>query len=1013
MDEVNPIYMQAELRSSFRMINCRKLRTFCILAVIFVYFQNSCFAQTGITYDIKKPEKYENRVLGSEKTETTKFKVPRRFIQNTITHYNYYFNANNKINEVLARAKGQNKDDYTQLLPFYNYSLDVTARDKRNLDSIIDKVTTAILIHDLRNDWVDNLYILMGRAYYYKKELDSAYITFQFVNYAFSKDKDGYDVPIGSNANKEEGAPALSVSTNEKRNIVKKTFSMPPSRNESLIWQIRTFIAKGQMNKAAALIEILKHDPQFPDRLKNDLNEMQALWFYRQSVYDSAAIYLEKALGNADGRLEQARWEFLIGQLYERSGKPDNAKFWYEKTIQHTYDPVMDVYARLNAIRQNRGKNAGDNYIKENISALEKMARKEVYASYRDIIYYAAAEMELERKDRVAATAFLIKSTRNTLPNSPQRDKSFLLLGDLSLEDKKYKAAKNYYDSINVSDIGIAERLKQLQERKQGLSKIVEQQNIIHRQDSLQAIAALSENDRDAYIKKLVKAFRRQQGLQEEEQNGGQNFSFGSNNNNAQQDLFGTGANGDWYFYNNSLKAKGYSDFKSRWGNRPNVDNWQVASLVSRQKLSPGNGQGNQLVSQDNPVNAQQAPVNVTAESLLANVPLTPEKMQKSKDSIENALHFLGKALQETIPDYPSAINAYDSLIVRFPSTKYYEETLFNLYFCYKKMGDDVNANRILALLEQKYPNGKYLAVIKNPNAPTPDDIQKSNATRQYEKIYSEFIEGNFDQALADKKTADSLYGEKYWTPQLLYIEAVFFVHQRRDSLAMAELNNVIRKYPGTPISAKAKNMLDVLKKRKELEEYLSNLKIVRSTDSLNAPVATAAPPKEPGQREVKVNRAKTALDSAQAPRQKQGVDSALTAKKLPVIASVFSYVPEKAHSVAILMNKVDPVYVTESRNAFNRYNRENYYSQTFNITNIALNDTFKLVVIDSFENAQLALAYLDKAQKLAPREIIPWLPPAKYSFFIISAANLELLKNNKDVNAYKKFLSAYFPDKF
>src|SRR5882724_7249562 len=283
--------------------------------IFFFLFAVNGFGQSGITYDLKKPEKYENRQLGYEKTELKKFKLPRHFIQNTITHYNYYFNANNKLNEILARAKSQNRDDYTQLLPFYNYSLDVTMRDRRNLDSLIDKVNTAILVHDLRNDWVDNLYMLMGRAYYYRKELDSAYITFQFINYAFGpKEKEGYLKTIGSNANEEEGGSAISVSTNEKRNVVKKAFSLPPSRNESLIWQIRTFLMKDQLAQAAAMIQTLKLDPLFPSRLQGDLQEMQALWFYKKNMYDSAAVHLEKALGNASGRLELARWEYLIAQ---------------------------------------------------------------------------------------------------------------------------------------------------------------------------------------------------------------------------------------------------------------------------------------------------------------------------------------------------------------------------------------------------------------------------------------------------------------------------------------------------------------------------------------------------------------------------------------------------------------------------------------------------------------------------------------------------------------------------
>ena len=103
-------------------------------------------------------------------------------------------------------------------------------------------------------------------------------------------------------------------------------------------------------------------------------------------------------------------------------------------------------------------------------------------------------------------------------------------------------------------------------------------------------------------------------------------------------------------------------------------------------------------------------------------------------------------------------------------------------------------------------------------------------------------------------------------------------------------------------------------------------------------------------------------------------------------------------------MDKVDPVYVTEARNAFNRYNQENFYGQSLTIDNSSVSDTLKLVVISSFENAKAALDYMHKAQASAPGEIVPWLPANKYSFMIISGTNLDLLLNSKDMPAYRRF---------
>ncbi|HEY4290934.1 MAG TPA: hypothetical protein VGN00_27725, partial [Puia sp.] len=422
-----------------------------LLSVFFAFIYLASSGQVGVDYTLVKPKKFENRTLASEKSNNgKKFKKSRRFIQNTITHYNYYFNANEKLKMILERAKSQFRDDYTRLLPFYNYTLEATLAQKRELDSIIYKCTAGILIHDTRNDWIDNLYLLIGKAYYLKKDFDSAYITLQFLNFAFApKESDGYDKPIGSNANEEEGGNANIVSTIEKRNILQRALSLPPSRNDALIWTVRTYIAKEQFGEASALIEVLSHDPEFPARLVPNLNEVRALWFYKRSIYDSAAVYLEKALPAATTREEDARWEYLIAQLYERVGNSFEAKTFYERTITHTYDPILEIYARLNAIRQN--KEGAADFIARNIQALARMAHRDKYESYRDIIYYTAAQMELERNNTPGAESFLLQSVHYaTQTNSLQRNRSFLQLANLSFDEKKYRAARNYYDSLNI-----------------------------------------------------------------------------------------------------------------------------------------------------------------------------------------------------------------------------------------------------------------------------------------------------------------------------------------------------------------------------------------------------------------------------------------------------------------------------------------------------------------------------------------------------------------------------------
>lgn len=966
-------------------------------------------AQQGLSFDLPKPKKFENRKLASEKTEEKKYTIPRRFMQNTITHYNYFFNANEKINDVLARAKADYRDNYTKLLSFYNYDLDGTARFKNDLDSVIYKATAGILLHDLRTNWVDNLYMLIGRAYYLRKDLDSAYMTFQYVNYAFSpKEKDGYDKVIGSNSN--EGGNAFSISTNEKRNIAKTVLSRPPSRNESLIWQIKTYLANDEMPEAASLIQTLRHDPLFPSRLKTDLQEVQSLYFYKQGMYDSAAVYLERALGNALNQQEKARWEYLVAQLYEASGKSDLAKDFYNRAVKHTIDPVMEVYGLMNGIRQEGGND--EKAIQHAIDELSKMARKDKYVDYRDIIYYAAARMELDRNKPDNAKSFLGKSIKYSVNNQQQKSRSFLALAAISFDQKDFISAKRFYDSVDANAV-TEEEMAMFNNRKESLTVIAAQQSIINRQDSLQRLAAMPEAEREAFVKKLLKQLRKQQGIKEDDVSFGNTSTVYNSKNDAPVDLFSSGDNkSDWYFSNAALKSKGYGSFRANWGNRPNVDNWRRSAVV-QQQMNNGRPVADAGM---NTGTTQEAMKPLNYENLLEKVPTTPEKLKISNDSIMNARFALGVALQDQLEDYPAAITAYEQLLERFPASPLEEKTLFNLYYCYKKTGNEGRMAQVKQLLESKYGSGKLAGIVKNPVAP--DSLRKKEGAQSYEAIYTLFIEGKFDEALAKKHEADSIYGKYYWTPQLLYIEAVYHIQQRADSTARNVLNNIVTLFPNTPMAAKAQKLAEVLGRRKQIEDYLTKLQIERPAE--DSVVIVSEPPRQAVAVNIQQNQpvqnqpVKPADNSIVKPKS----DSAQQIIKKPDVVATpsptsFVNAPALQHYVVLVMDKVDPVYVNEARNAFNRYHKEKYYNKQIDITPLALTDDLRLMLIGKFDNAADALDYSDKAKKLAPVDIIPWMPAGKYSFIIITDPNLEVLKNNKDIPAYKKFLTQYYPGSF
>ncbi|RYF91804.1 MAG: tetratricopeptide repeat protein [Chitinophagaceae bacterium] len=949
----------------------------------------------------KKPAEHEEKRLASEKTGEKKFTKFRRLLQNTTTHYNFYFNANNKLNAVVERAKMAHKDDYTKLLPFYPYSIENTSSQQVELDSVIYKATAGLLLHDLRSDWVDNMYLLIGKSYYYRNELDSAALTFQFINYNLFPRKKSEDDNRVVGTNDAPGTGALSIANKENPNILQKVFSQPPSRNDALIWLARTFTAQNEFGDAAGLINILQQDKNLPARLKNDLEEVTAYWFFVQNNYDSAATHLELALNNADNKQDKSRWEFLLAQLYENSGQFDKASAYYQKASLHTTDLIMDIHARLNLAKMMRD-DRDPKQLEYSINNLLRMAKKDRFENYRDYIYYSTAQLALQRPDTAGSMRFLNSAVRYNNDNSNLRNKSFYQLGELAYSTGDFRNAYSYYDSLQLGEADDFVKLDDLNSRKAALGNLVVHIDAVNREDSLQRIAALSPADRDAFIKKLVRKLRKEQGLKEDDRADiGMPITF-ANDKQEQVDLFQSNAKGEWYFYNSNLRSKGLADFLRKWGKRTNTDNWR------RQAASgsiAGNGPGLDPTVLTPAQDSANSIAALNYDALMAGLPLSAEKMDSSNALIARNLLGQAQVFQNELQEYAMAVNKYEEFVSRFSPHESLPDAYLGLYMSYSKLNNQSKAAYYKNLLTSNYAGSMPAIMLQNPSLLQPN-AKNPEVTARYESIYNLFIEGKFSEAVQLKKAADSVHGTNYWTPQLLYIEAMQLIKERQDSAAIAVLQNLQSMYAGSPLSEKAARLADVLGRRSQIEDYLTNLQVTR-TEETNIIVTDEAP----------LVKTVTAAPVTVAPVKVEPVIKTLAVRDTSAIKPVaqnasFKIQPELKHYVVMLLDKVDGVYINEAKNAFTRFNKESHLTTGITVARDTVDAQRVLLLFSSFEDAETALKYFDKVKRAAPREV-SWLPANKYSFFIISEGNLQLLKTNKDLDGYRQLLNSSFGNRF
>ena len=123
----------------------------------------------------------------------------KKFYHTFTSKYNGYFNANELMEESFATLEASRQDNYNQILPIYTYTdVDNPKMVASQLDIAIEKVIKVATIHEV-GDYVDDCYVLMGKAQYLKQDYETAQETFEFFQEEFNPAN-----PYGSNYKKKK-----------------------------------------------------------------------------------------------------------------------------------------------------------------------------------------------------------------------------------------------------------------------------------------------------------------------------------------------------------------------------------------------------------------------------------------------------------------------------------------------------------------------------------------------------------------------------------------------------------------------------------------------------------------------------------------------------------------------------------------------------------------------------------------------------------------------------------------
>lgn len=844
---------------------------------------------------------------------TKKNTFTRRVYHNLTSHYNAYWNGRESFRQGVMELDNKLHDNYNKILAVYKYGTKTEAQSVNPaMDKAIEKASMVIQQHSMVFGgkeyvrWIDDCYLLIGKSYFYKHEYISARRTFNF------------------------------ITTEYPDNDIKY---------KALLWLAKTYTQMEEYEKSEPILKSLQEEAgseEIPFKVERELPLVLANAYILQEKYEDAIDPLIRGIELNNNRDLVTRLKFILAQIYQANNNLAEATKLYLNVIKRNPSYEMAFQAKINLAKSYDAESGDRDKI---IKTLTKMLKDIKNEEYKDQIYYALAEIAIKDQQDSLAQNYLRLSVATSTTNNFQKTISSLKLADIYFAETKYKEAGAYYDTAMQAIPQDFPDIDELKERAEILSSLVDNLVIIQTEDSLQRLAEMPESERlriiDGIIEKLV----------EEEKKKAEEELLKRQNRMYDQDAgFNEFASeGGWYFYNNSAKSQGYTEFIQKWGERKLEDLWR---LSNKQTISFGNEEEEMMASDtlmgDSLITKVEDPMK--RKYYLQNIPLTEEDIIASDNMIKEAYFNLGKLYKEGLEDYPKSKEAFLTLISRFPENKYILETYYNLYKLYESDGDTENMELYKTLILSSFPDSDFARVIENPNYFEELAAQQNEAEKIYSKTYKAFKEGQYFLVVNYAENAIEKYQDTALLPKFEYLRALSLGKVEVVDTLLAALTHIIRTYPKSEVTPLARNIMS--KYKGEGED----------------------------------------IEEIEEPKGKADVP--------------FVYKPRESHFFVVVANR-DSVNVSALKVRLSDFDRKYFSLRKLNINSFLYDNKQQLVTVNAFENDEDAMNYYRTIEQ--NEYVFANLNPKSYFFFIISNTNYPILIKEKNLSTYLK----YFENKY
>ena len=812
-------------------------------------------------------------LLSSCVTEKKKSDISasKKFYHNTTAYYNAFFNAEELIAESMLNMQNAHVDNYNQLISVYDYTnLQNPKLEANNLDIAVEKVSKSASLHR-QSHWVDDCYVVIGKAQFYKQDYETAEETLMFFeeefdpfnpygkNYDPSKEASRAEKEMARKKEKKqkEAERKAEVEAREKSEKEKKKEreAAQKERERAKKEEIKrrkkngrssapktrpTETAKAETDKKEKELEEKtddkkKEEEKEVDELKDGaFNHTTAYWdglywlartLIERENYSSAEYYLNKISGSNAQESVREKIPAARAHLNIKNQEYDKALNYLNEAITVSNDKyAKSRYAYLRAQLYERLGNPN--------AAFAEFERCRSFKPDFEMAFYADInELKLSHSiGKISSKAAIKKMERMA-----EEDKYFdykgpiyFSIGEVLLNDGSTDAAiaafKTATSEGGTKDPDLFYRLANLlfeQEdytsAKQYFDKTLEYMpksderfpQVRKYANSLKDIS-LTLDQIDLQDSLLTLASLSDDELRERAIEAIKNQPeeiLPPNPNNPRP----TGSNMPGRRYGSGQSSFfAYNQLAITQGKSEFERKWGDRVLEDNWRRSAVGSAFTESVSEDT---GEKEISQDQIDAFISNIPTTKLGKETANRKLSLALFDLGFMYRERLQNYKKSSEALDRIVTEFPKFQKMDQVYFYQYLNYQDMGSNGKAQKYINLMKEKFPESRYTKIATDPNYVKEQLAEENKLDDFYNKTYSYFENNDYETVINRAKKSAKQFGEKNeFASKFALLAAMSTGSVEGKEEYVKALEGLVKRYPNTPEQTRAKEILRFLK---------------------------------------------------------------------------------------------------------------------------------------------------------------------------------------------------------